>query len=173
MISLTLKKEPDYIPYQNRSLSVSVRPFGEKERNLGPYGLVKVLTALYDIRPFNLISLRRADNAESSFTAEISVPDAEEAKAELKRICASEKMILRTGRVSPERMMTFRDTSQILDFLFISAPENKTAASPLACIRNENGTIYLDYSFRTGAGTDVRIRKLTGLAKRTGFTMEG
>ena len=172
MATLTLSKELDLIPFTNKGIKIQINRRSENDPAPDLYMLAKILCRLYDTQPFNMISVSEGDVIERAW-AEISVQNADEAKKKIGSICASEKVLLKTSKISSEKMMTFRCTSQILDFLFISAPVRKKGAIKIANALCTDGYLYFGYSFRRSERTTEEETKILKIAKRTDFIKEG
>lgn len=173
MATLTLSKELDLLPFANKGMRVQIYRRSEKDPAPDLYMLANILCRLYDEKPFNLISVSSGEDDGECTCAEISVQNTDEAKKRISSICASEKVLLKTAKTSAEKMMTFKCTSQILDFLFISAPVRKKGAIKIANTLSADGYLYFGYSFRKSPLTAEEEIKLLKIAKRTDFIKEG
>lgn len=196
-----LAVECEEIPFQNCALSVKLLGLAgghsgsdiDKNRASANILAGRLLSTLYAETPFNLISLKGGSKRNAiarECEAVISVFDAEKAKNTLieleKELSGSlsaddANFRLHIGRApSPERMFTFRSTSDVLDAILLSphgicsmsaAKQGLVeSSSNLGVICTEGNTVRLHFMSRSSVESSLRaiILRFDRLAKRVG-----
>ncbi|MBQ7846818.1 MAG: aminoacyl-histidine dipeptidase [Clostridia bacterium] len=137
-MNLSFKIAPDYLPFKNQSIKVTVKGLAgghsgtdiDSGRRNSIMLLGQLLSAYYEVMPFNLVSLEGGNKRNAiprEAEAILSVVDREEAIAQLKKLSSvyypllveeDEGLKIRVDKCAkPERMMSYADTSRVLSLL--------------------------------------------------------